>query len=270
MKEGIAMKVGFIGCGNMAQAMIGGMVSSGIIMPSQVMASNPSEGKLDQVKKQWGIQTTQNNQDIVKDCDILILAVKPHFYQQVIDEVKDLLKPEQLLISIAPGKTLAQLELWVGKRAKIIRAMPNTPAMIREGMTAVCCNDLVTKAEEEQVCLIFNGFGKTEVVLERMMEAVIAVSGSSPAYVYLFIEALADGAVREGMPRDQAYIFAAQAVLGSARMVLETGKHPGELKDAVCSPGGTTIEAVCKLEETGFRSSVEQAMKVCADKSRQM
>ncbi len=264
------MKVGYIGCGNMAQAMIGGMISSGVIKATQVMASNPSIGKLEQVKQKWGIEISQDNQVLAKACDILILAVKPHFYQQVIEEVKDLLRPEQILISIAPGKTLEQLELWVGKRAKIIRAMPNTPALVREGMTAVCGNDLVTQEEIEQICLLFNGFGKTQVILERMMDAVIAVSGSSPAYVYLFIEALADGAVREGMPRDQAYIFASQAVLGSARMVLETGKHPGELKDAVCSPGGTTIEAVCKLEETGFRSSVEQAMKACVDKSRQM
>lgn len=270
MKEETTIKVGFIGCGNMAQAMIGGMVSSGVIKASQVIASNPSMGKLDQVKKQWMIETTQSNQEVVNASDLVILAVKPHFYQLVIDDIKELLKPEQILISIAPGKKLEQLEAWVGKRTKIIRAMPNTPAMVREGMTAVCCNDLVSKTEVEMVCSIFNTFGKTEVILERMMEAVIAVSGSSPAYVYLFIEALADGAVREGMPREQAYIFASQAVLGSARMVLETGKHPGALKDAVCSPGGTTIEAVCKLEETGFRSSVEQAMKACADKSRQM
>ena len=148
--------------------------------------------------------------------------------------------------------------------------MPNTPALVGEGITALCPGELVSKEEVDRVCELFRGFGKAEVVSENLMDAVVAVSGSSPAYVFLFIEAMADAAVAEGMPRAQAYQFAAQAVLGIAKMLLDTGKHPGELKDMVCSPAGTTIEAVCKLEEKGFRSSVMECMKVCAEKSRNL
>ena len=148
--------------------------------------------------------------------------------------------------------------------------MPNTPAMVGEGITAMCPNDAVTPDQLETCRRLLESFGRAEVIPERLMDAVVAVSGSSPAYVFLFIEAMADAAVAEGMPRAQAYTFAAQAVLGSAKMVLETGRHPGELKDMVCSPAGTTIEAVQSLEEDGFRSAVMRAMRVCAEKSRSM
>ena len=148
--------------------------------------------------------------------------------------------------------------------------MPNTPAMVLEGMTAACVNEAVTKEEQEYAYEILNCFGKTEFVPERLIDAVVAVSGSAPAYVFMMIEAMADAAVSEGMPRPQAYKFAAQAVLGSAKMVLELGKHPGELKDMVCSPAGTTIEAVRVLEERGFRSALIEAMKACADVSRNL
>jgi len=151
---------------------------------------------------------------------------------------------------------------------KIIRTMPNTPAMVCEGMTAVCPNPLVSKQELEYICKLLSSFGKAEVVAEYMMDAVVAVSGSSPAYVFMFIEAMADAAVKEGLPRDKAYKFAAQAVYGSAKMVLETGKHPAVLKDMVCSPAGTTIDAVEVLERNGFRSSVMQAMDACAKKAK--
>ena len=151
-----------------------------------------------------------------------------------------------------------------------VKPFLNTPALVGEGMAAIAPAKNVTKEETEEITAIFNSFGKSDIVSEHLMDAVTAVSGSSPAYVYMMIEAMADAAVVEGMPRPQAYKFAAQAVLGSAQMVLETGKHPGELKDMVCSPGGTTIAAVAKLEESGFRSSIMQGMKACADKSREM
>jgi pyrroline-5-carboxylate reductase len=146
--------------------------------------------------------------------------------------------------------------------------MPNTPALVGEGITAVCANDRVTEEELGYVCSVLKSFGKAEVVGENLMDAVVSVSGSSPAYVFIFIEAMADAAVADGMPRSQAYQFAAQAVYGSAKMVLETGLHPGQLKDMVCSPGGTTIEAVRVLEEKGFRSSVMEAMRACTKKAR--
>ena len=151
-----------------------------------------------------------------------------------------------------------------------MRCMPNTPALVLEGCTGVCAGEKVTEAELEQVLTILRAFGSVSVVPERLMDVVVGVSGSSPAYVFLFIEALADAAVAEGMPRKQAYEFAAQSVLGSARMVLETGMHPAQLKDMVCSPGGTTIEAVRILEQKGLRSSVIEAQKACVEKSRNM
>ncbi len=186
----------------------------------------------------------------------------------MINEIKDYIKDNQIIVTIAPGKTLAWLSETFGRSLKVIRCMPNTPALVGEGITGVCSNDLVTAKELEQVCGILRGFGKVEVLPEKLMDVVVAVSGSSPAYVFMFIEAMADAAVADGMPRAQAYQFAAQAVYGSAKMVLETGKHPGELKDMVCSPGGTTIEAVRVLEQKGFRSAVIEAMKACTNKSK--
>ena len=155
-------------------------------------------------------------------------------------------------------------------QAKIVRVMPNTPALVGEGMSAVCANENVTEEEMQTVLDIFNCLGKAQSVSENIMDAVTAVSGSSPAYVFMFIEAMADAAVRGGMSRDMAYTFAAQAVLGSAKMVLETKKHPAELKDMVCSPGGTTIDAVAVLEEEGMRNAVMKAMQACINKSKEM
>ena len=187
-----------------------------------------------------------------------------------IEEIKDFVRDDQIIITIAPGKTLAWLEEQFGKKVKIVRTMPNTPAMVGEGMTAACPNEYVTEEELKHTVSILSAFGKVEVVPERLMDVVVSTSGSSPAYVFMFIEAMADAAVADGMPRAQAYKFAAQAVYGSAKMVLETGKHPGELKDMVCSPAGTTIEAVRVLEKNGFRSAVIEAMKACTEISKNM
>lgn len=177
---------------------------------------------------------------------------------------------DKIIITIAPGKTLSWLSEQFGKAVKIVRTMPNTPAMVGEGMTAACPNEHMTQEGIARVKEILESFSKVELVPEKLMDVVTAVSGSSPAYVYMFIEAMADAAVSGGMPRAQAYQFAAQAVLGSAKMVIDTGKHPGELKDMVCSPAGTTIGAVRTLEEKGFRSAVIEAMKVCEEISRSM
>ena len=213
---------------------------------------------------------TPDNRQAAKESEILFLSVKPQFYPAVIAEIREEVTKEQLVITIAPGKTLEWLEEQFGKKLKLIRTMPNTPAMVGEGMTAVCPGPEVEKEELEYVLRILNTIGKTEVVEERLMDAVVSVSGSSPAYVFMMIEAMADAAVAEGMPRPLAYRFAAQAVYGSAKMVLETGKHPGELKDMVCSPAGTTIEAVRILEQKGFRSALIEAMKACADLSEKL
>ena len=175
-----------------------------------------------------------------------------------------------MVVSIAAGQTLASITDLFGRQIKLVRSMPNTPALVGEAMSAVTPNEKISPEELQEVMAIFESFGKAEIVPETMMDAVVGVSGSSPAYVYMFIEAMADAAVADGMPRKQAYKFAAQSVLGAAKMVLETGEHPGVLKDAVCSPGGTTIAAVAELEKSGLRSSVIEAQRACVQKSRDM
>ena len=264
------MKLGFIGTGNMAGAIIGGIIRAGLVSPEEIIGSDISEAGRRKVRETYGIHVTAENQEVAEQAELLFLSVKPQFYADVIAQIRESVKEEQIVITIAPGKTVAWLEEQFKKPIKIIRTMPNTPAMTGEGMTAVCPNSYVQDLELSYVLRILNTFGKTEVVAEHLMDAVVSVSGSSPAYVFLMIEAMADAAVAEGMPRQQAYRFAAQAVYGSAKMVLETGKHPGELKDMVCSPAGTTIEAVRVLEEKGFRSALMEAMKVCAAVSRNL
>lgn len=264
------MKVGFIGCGNMATAMIDGLLKSNLLQSCDIIASDQSRQALDQAKERFGIVIADSNAALVKEADVVVLAVKPQFYEQVIDEIKGDVSDRVLIITIAPGKTLDWIEQAFGKGIEIVRAMPNTPAMVGEGITAVCANPYVSKEHLEFAHKMFCGLGKAEIVSERLMDAVVAVSGSSPAYIFVLMEAMADAAVAEGMPRSQAYTFAAQAVLGSAKMMLATHQHPAVLKDMVCSPGGTTIEAVRVLEQTGFRSSIMQAMKACAEKSRSL
>lgn len=264
------MKLGFIGCGNMASAIMGGIISNGLMKADEIIGADVFAPSREKAKTNLGIQIAESNKEVVEKAEAFVLSVKPQYYEEVISEIKDCVKKDQLIITLAPGKTLAWLEEKFGKPVKIVRTMPNTPAMVQEGMTAACPNANVTAEELEYVLSILRAFGEAEVVPEKLIDAVVAVSGSSPAYVFMLIEAMADAAVAEGMPRGQAYKFAAKAVMGSAKMVLETGKHPGELKDMVCSPAGTTIEAVKVLEETGFRGSVMQAMEVCAEKSRNM
>ena len=266
----MTMKLGFIGTGNMAGAIMGGIIRRGIIAPEEIIGSDISEAGRERARKEHGIQVTADNRRAAKESEVLILSVKPQFYAETIAEIRDCIREEQLIITIAPGKTLAWLEEQFQKPVKIVRTMPNTPALVGEGMTAACPNRYVTDEEKDYALELLGAFGRVEIVPERLIDAVVAVSGSSPAYVFMFIEAMADAAVSEGMPRPQAYQFAAQAVYGSAKMVMETGKHPGELKDMVCSPAGTTIEAVRVLEERGFRSAVIEAMKACADISRNL
>jgi len=262
--------VGFIGSGNMGQAMIGGIIESGLVESGNIIVSDLDENKLDYIQSEYKTQVTQDSLKVVKHSDVIFLAVKPNIYDVVLHQIKDYVDEDKIIVSIAAGKTLEYLEGILGEKTKIVRAMPNTPALVTEGMAGICKNNNVTKTEMAFVKHLFESFGKAEEVAEYLFDSVTAVSGSSPAYVFMFIEALADGAVLGGMPRDKAYTFAAQAVLGSAKMVLETGKHPGELKDMVCSPGGTTIEAVAELEEKGFRNAVISAVKKCMEKSKEM
>ena len=262
------MKIGFIGSGNMGSAIIGGIVNSGIAKPQDIVVSDINAAGLQKTKEQFGVNITSNNKEAA-ECDIVFLCVKPNVILNVIDEIKDTVE-DNVVASIAAGKSISALLDAFKKEIKLIRIMPNTPALVGEGMSAMTANAKVTDDEKEKVLEIFNSFGLCEEVPESLMDTVTAVSGSSPAYVFMFIEAMADAAVQGGMPRDKAYTFAAQSVLGSAKMVLETNKHPGVLKDMVCSPGGTTIEAVSVLEEKGMRDAVISAMKACMDKSSNM
>lgn len=262
--------IGFIGCGNMARAMIGGIVKSNLISSEKVIASNPSDNSLNKVKEEYNILVTNDNIEVAKFSDIVILAIKPYKYFEVIDEIKPYLKKDVVIVTIAAGITLEAMSNALGASAKVIRTMPNTPALVGEGMSALCANKNISKEELQEIVSVFESFGKIEILEENLIEVVPAVSGSSPAYVYMFIEALGDGAVLQGMPRDKAYRMAAQAVLGAAKMVLETGEHPGKLKDNVCSPGGTTIEAVYTLEKNNFRGSVISAMESCTEKAIKM
>ncbi len=264
------MKIGFIGTGNMGSAMMGGIIGSGIVESEDVIASDIFQAALDRVSDELSVKTSTNNRDVVKFADIIFLAIKPQYLANVVDDIKDMDYTGKIVVSIVAGQSLEKLGGLFGKDMKIIRVMPNTPALVGEGMSALSPNKFVTEDEAANVHKLFESFGQAEIVPEKLQDAVVGISGSSPAYVYMFIEALADGAVAEGMPRAQAYKFAAQAVLGSAKMVLETGEHPGVLKDAVCSPGGTTIEAVATLEALGFRNAVIEAERVCIDKSRQL
>ena len=254
----------------MATAMIGGIISAGLTKPSDITGSDYSAAQADKIAKQFGINAGCDNLEAVEKAEYLILAVKPQVYENVLTQISGAIRTEQVVISIAPGKTLGYLADKLGDDKKIVRLMPNTPALVGEGCTGVCHNANVTDEEFKTVMELLNSFGKAYEVAEQQMDAVVAISGSSPAYVFMLIEAMADGAVAEGLPRKTAYEMAAQAVLGSAKMVLETGKHPGELKDMVCSPAGTTIDAVAVLEEAGFRAGIIDAVRACADKSRSL
>ncbi len=264
------MKLGFIGTGNMASAIMGGVIRRGVISANEIIGSDLHASGREKVAAKFGINVTASNIEVAKQAEIIVLSVKPQFYASVIAEIKDFITDNQLIITIAPGKTLAWLEEQFEKPVKIMRTMPNTPALVNAGMTAAVPNSYMKVHEIARVKAILESFGKVEFVSEGLMDVVVSTSGSSPAYVYMMIEAMADAAVSGGMPRSQAYEFAAQAVLGSAKMVLETGMHPGALKDMVCSPGGTTIEAVRTLEARGFRSAIIEAMKICEEKSKGM
>lgn len=263
-------KIGFIGCGNMGKAMLGSIVKSDNIILENIMVSTKSKTSAQSISLEFGVKASTNNIEVAKNSDIIFLAVKPYFFKEVIEEVKESIKEDAIVISIAAGITIDQIEQWFDKRVKVVRTMPNTPALVGEGMSAICPNKNITEEELKYVGELYNLFGKYELLEEKDFHAFIALCGSSPAYVFMFIEAMADAGVKLGIPRAKAYKLAEQSILGSAKLALETGKHPGVLKDEVCSPGGTTIEAVNDLEKNGFRSTVISAIEKCADKSKNM
>ena len=245
------MKIGFIGFGNMAKAILLGMISDGICQKENVMISALHKETLDVAKNEFGVSVTSINKEVIEYSDVIFLAVKPQFYEEIISEIE-------------------WLEKAFEKDIKLIRTMPNTPALVGEGMTGICKNDYLEEEEFQKILPLFKSFGKFEMLPEPLMDVVVGISGSAPAYVFMMIEAMADAAVLAGMKRDVAYRFASQAILGSAKMVLDTKKHPGELKDMVCSPGGTTIKAVATLEKHSFRNALIEGITSCIKKSKEM
>lgn len=250
--------------------MLNGLVNSGFINKEQIMASAKSEETIKSVKQKYSINVTNDNKEVAKFADIIILAVKPIHYGFIISEIKDLIHNDTVVVTIAAGITLQDIEDSFNKKVKCVRTMPNTPSLVGEGMSVLCPNAYISEMDLKNVEQLFNSFGRSEILEENLMDVVPAISGSSPAYVYMMIEALADGGVMKGISRKQSYQLAAQAVLGAAKMVLETAEHPGALKDDVCTPGGATIEAVAELEKNGFRGSIIQAMEKCYEKTTGM
>ncbi len=262
-------KIGFIGMGNMGTAILMGALKK-FSREELIFSAKTPETKR-KIYDRTGVEYTDSNAECANRCKYLILAVKPQFYEEVIKGIRYMLTPEHVIISLAPGITIEQLKRNLGSDKRIVRVMPNTPAMIGEGMSGISCSkEELSEIEIQTLEKIFQACGKAEFIDEKLMDAAVCASGSSPAFVYMFIEALADSAVRYGMPRKQAYVFAAQAVRGAASMVLETGEHPGALKDCVCSPAGTTIAGVAALEEYGMRNAVLKASEAVYQKCTKM
>ena len=264
-------KIGVIGTGNMAGSILRGALNKGYLKEENAHIYNRSTWRNDEYINDYpAIKLAASYEELLNESKYIIVGVKPYAYGEILKEINPYLKDDTVIISRAAGVSIDDMEALIGKQSKIVRTMPNTPALVLEGMTAISFNNNLSDKEKDFICDLFNQVGKSEVIDEALMDVIPAVSGSSPAYAFMFIEALSDGAVLDGMPREKAYKFAAQALLGAAKMVLETNKHPGELKDMVTSPGGTTIEAIKVLEKNAFRGTVMEAMKACTSKAKNL
>lgn len=264
------MKIGFIGTGNMGSGIIKGLLNSKFVPNENINIFDLDRSKVEPLEKNYKLTVKNTEIEVVENSDIIILAVKPHIYPTVLKKIRNYLTENTILLTIAAGFCLEKTESIVGGDKKVVRTMPNTPAQVLEAMTAVTFNKNIKEEEKEIIFGLLNSFGKSVEIDENLMHAYTGISGSLPAYVYMFVEALADGGVLQGMPRNKAYEIVAQTVLGSAKMILETGKHPGELKDEVTSPAGTTIEAIRVLENGNFRGNIIEAVAACTEKSKKM
>ena len=257
-------KFGFIGMGNMGYAMLKGLLS--VYTPSDIIFTCPDLEKCKRISQETGVRYAESNAECANNAQYVVLAVKPQVYNVVLKNINNVIREDSVVISIAPGISIDNIKSQLGINARVVRAMPNTPALVGEGMTGVAYDKENFSFEEREVIdSFFNSFGKVVYVSENQMNAIVCASGSSPAYVYMFIEALADSAVKYGIKREDAYKLVAQTVLGSAKMVLETGEHPGVLKDKVCSPGGTTIAAVAALEEHNLIKATDACYDKCTN-----
>jgi pyrroline-5-carboxylate reductase len=264
------LTIGFLGAGKMATALAKGFIPAGLVTAEQILASDPNEGACAFFAKEVGAKTTAFNPDVVKFAKVLILAVKPDQVGGVLAEVRSHFTERHLLISIAAGVPLARLEAGLGAGARVIRVMPNTPALVGASATAFALGQSALPEDGALAQKLFSAVGLAFQLKESLLDAVTGLSGSGPAYVYLFIEGLSDGGVAAGLPRDVATELAAQTVLGSAKMVLETRLHPGALKDMVTSPGGTTIEGLHELEKGKLRGALISAVRAATEKSKKL
>src|SRR5208337_2894544 len=261
-------KIGIIGVGNMGEAILTGLHQKG--MTKGIVVSEPRPDRREYIKKNYGVEALPDNRAITSQAQIIILAVKPQELKGVLQEIAPSLGSATLLISIAAGASLGAIASILAKEVRLIRAMPNIAALALESVTALSPGAGVSAADLEIARDIFNAMGRTVVIPESLMDAVTGMSGSGPAYVSLFIEALADGGVRMGLPRKDALEMAIQTVLGTARLLTEQGEHPAHLKDRVASPGGTTIAGIAALEAKGFRGAVMEAVAAATQRSKEL
>jgi pyrroline-5-carboxylate reductase len=264
------LKVGFLGAGQMAGALARGWLTAGLVAPSGCKASDPFPDARSRFQQQTGCPATADNKEVVSACDVLVLAVKPQTIPALLREIGPAVTVRHLVISIAAGVTLGRLAEGLPAGARLVRVMPNTPCLLGASASAFAAGPAANCDDAALVEKLFNAVGKAFAVPESQLDAVTGLSGSGPAFVYVMIEALADGGVRMGLPRDAALALAAQTVLGSARMVLETGQHPGVLKDAVASPGGTTIAGLHALERGGFRAALMDAVEAATRRATEL
>ena len=268
-KMGVNVKIGFLGTGNMARAIIDGLMARKVFESENIYISDVNCNAVKKYANGKCLHVAQSNVEAVKNSDIILLCVKPIVLPEVLEEIKAHVE-NKLIISIVAGASIEAIKKVLGDKCRIVRTMPNTPAIVAEGMTVVTYDTTVNESDREITESIFKSIGKMEVLDERYLNSVIALTSSSPAYFFIMLEAMADAAVQAGLPRNTSYEMAGQVMLGSAKLFLESGKHPAELKDMVCSPGGTTIEAVAELEKCGFRDAIISAMKVCTDKANSL
>ena len=261
--------IGFIGSGAIAEALIGGIVKAGLITSDQIIVSDISQSRLDYMQDKWGVRTTLNLQQIVKDVNILFLTVKPQVLHSVLDVIAPFVSPAILVVSVVAGATTKVLQEKM-LSVPIIRVMPNTPVAVGEGMTVITLGEYAEKQQGELVLTIFSAVGKALIMDESAMDAVTGLSGSGPGYAFVIIDALSDAGVCVGLSRQNAIVMAAQTLLGAAKMVLETGEHPAKLRDMVTSPGGTTIAGIHVLEQRGIRAALIDAVNAATKRSQDM
>ncbi len=262
--------IGFIGGGNMTEALVSGLLQAKLAVPAQILVSDVRADRRDLLKRRYAVQAISKNREVAAPADLLVLSVEPQVLDEVLTEIAAVLKPEALIVSVAAGYPLARLARHLPRQPKLVRAMPNTPSSVRAGVTAISMASAVPDAEAQRARALFESVGQVVTVEERLMDAVTGLSGSGPAYIFVLIEALADGGVKAGLPRATAETLAAQTVLGAAKMVQETGEHPAKLKDRVASPGGTTIAGLHVLEQGRLRATLMSAVEAAAKRSAEL